>query len=134
MRTCPHEEVLHAYTEGWLDARSQQAIEAHLTECHQCQRRVAGWQAVSEALRALPVVPAPAGTLQSAQASHREWRFVLALSACLAGVALWLWLAGFYQPDFNRVAEWTPYSVLSESARQAVDALLLLWHMLQEAL
>lgn len=134
MRTCPHEEVLHAYTEGWLDARSQQAVEAHLAECHQCQSRVAGWQAVSEALRALPVVPAPTGTLQPAQAPHREWRVVLTLSACLAGVALGLWLAGFYQPDFNRVAEWTPFSVLSEGARQAVQKFQPLWSILQEAL
>ena len=71
MNTCPHEEVLHAYTEGWLDAESQQAIEAHLTVCHECQRRVAGWQAVSEAIRRLPLIPAPAGTLQPDRKSTR---------------------------------------------------------------
>lgn len=134
MNTCPHEEVLHAYTEGWLDAESQQAIEAHLTVCHECQRRVAGWQAVSEAIRGLPRIPAPAGTLQPMPTPHHEWRLVLALSACLAGIAAWLWLAGVSPPELNHFVGWTPYSTLSESAQQAAEKLQPFWHTLREVL
>lgn len=50
---------LQEYLDGQLDSAEAQAVEAHLADCSACQKELALWREVDEALTALPVLPEP---------------------------------------------------------------------------
>lgn len=129
---CPSEYDLHACIEGWLDPEAEQALRAHLAECPACQQKVSGWHTVSEALRSLPLLPAPQHTRISETNRHREWQFVLQIAVALTLISAWLWLAGFVQGDWHQAVRWTPYPTLVREGQKAAQRVHSIWQRLQE--
>lgn len=123
------EPLLHDYAEGWLSEAERERLLRHLGRCPACQERLRAWQAVSEALRALPRLPAPAAP--TASPCEREPRFVirLALALCLPTA---LWLAAFQAPIRpSALMQIAPYDSLARLTEQAQMWLTALWNWLQ---
>lgn len=93
--THPDEIQLLDYVEGDLDTASRGVVEAHLAGCAECAEQIARLEAGREALRAAPMLEAPAGLLgelpEQARPARRSFSpgrviAVLAPVAAIAGV------------------------------------------------
>lgn len=100
MVTCSHPETCVAYVCGDLAPAERAAFEAHLAQCPACRAEVDALQTVTQALRAVPMAPAPdradavlARTIEAGEAETFAWRRPLAIAASLALVGTTVWLA-----------------------------------------
>lgn len=125
------EPALHDWLEGWLDAPTRAAVEAHLRVCPACRAKLEAWQAVGRALRELPQLPAPTVRLPE-PAPEPRGVLRLALALCLPTALL---LVAFRAPiDAPSVDALKPSAVVQALTRPFTAPAQTLWDRLQEVI
>lgn len=123
------ERWLHEYAEGWLAAPEQARVQRHLQHCLVCQQRLRAWRTVSDALRNLPRLEAPAPVAMPAQEAEPHTVLRFALGLCLP-VALWLTVFSS-PPRLPALTTIAPYEPLIRLTTQLQTWLLTFWSWLQ---
>jgi len=80
-----------------IDVRENQAIEVHLSECHNCRERLENYRSLYDGLKLDPVPPLPAGFAREmakavagqaeVNSSRRAWQWILAVAGGIFSMA-----------------------------------------------